>query len=141
MKTCRQCGERKELAEYYRRSATADGYFGKCKVCVSLDAKARRQDPRCRDRLLAQDIEAHRRWRKANPEEAANRVREYRLANREKKRAWNMVANYLENPGACSQCNSTGHIHAHHDDYTKPLEVRWLCVACHSQHHNQRETA
>lgn len=24
---------------------------------------------------------------------------------------------------------------AHHDDYSKPLEVRWLCRSHHRQHH------
>jgi hypothetical protein len=26
-------------------------------------------------------------------------------------------------------------IHAHHEDYSKPLEVVWLCAWCHKQRH------
>ncbi len=28
-------------------------------------------------------------------------------------------------------------VHAHHDDYSSPLLVRWLCVACHFQEHHK----
>lgn len=41
--------------------------------------------------------------------------------------------------GPCESCGrpSTSHMpsHAHHDDYSKPLDVRWLCASCHKQHH------
>jgi hypothetical protein len=26
---------------------------------------------------------------------------------------------------------------AHHDDYARPLDIRWLCRSCHQRHHNQ----
>lgn len=35
----------------------------------------------------------------------------------------------------CETCGSTSLVHAHHDDYLKPLVVRWLCPKCHVRHH------
>lgn len=34
----------------------------------------------------------------------------------------------------CEICGTTATIDAHHDDYSRPLDVRWLC----RQHHKQR---
>lgn len=50
-----------------------------------------------------------------------------------------VVRGELERPDACEQCGhvgrSTRDIHGHHDDYSKPLDVRWLCSSCHKRHH------
>lgn len=35
----------------------------------------------------------------------------------------------------CEVCGATHRIHAHHDDYSKPLAIRWLCSLHHRQHH------
>jgi ribosomal protein S27AE len=34
----------------------------------------------------------------------------------------------------CEVCGK-GHVIAHHDDYAKPLDVRWLCISHHRLHH------
>lgn len=36
----------------------------------------------------------------------------------------------------CEVCGSKDRIHAHHEDYSKPLNVKWLCAPCHIEAHN-----
>lgn len=42
---------------------------------------------------------------------------------------------FMVRPDTCSVCNTPCKPHGHHDDYTKPLDVRWLCVSCHADAH------
>jgi hypothetical protein len=37
----------------------------------------------------------------------------------------------------CEFCASNRHVEAHHDDYARPLAIRWLCVSCHAAHHRE----
>ncbi len=37
----------------------------------------------------------------------------------------------------CRDCNSTIRIQGHHTDYSKPLEVTWLCSLCHAREHKR----
>lgn len=37
-------------------------------------------------------------------------------------------------PLPCEICGAN-EVHAHHDDYSRPLDVRWLCPTHHREHH------
>lgn len=37
----------------------------------------------------------------------------------------------LKKPDKCSKCGVIGYVEGHHSDYTKPLNVDWLCCLCH----------
>jgi transposase-like protein len=53
----------------------------------------------------------------------------------------------LVRPATCEACAGPGTpyrdgrspIQAHHDDYNKPLDVRWLCQPCHHEWHKNNE--
>ncbi len=66
----------------------------------------------------------------------------FRAENPEKYLAHTKVGNALRDgrltKGDCerpSEMTCKGRIEAHHDDYSKPLDVRWLCKAHHNELH------
>ena len=44
----------------------------------------------------------------------------------------------LVKPFFCERCPSITDVEAHHDDYSKPLGVVWLCRNCHSNVHMKK---
>lgn len=78
-------------------------------------------------------MEAIREWQKNHPEamEARQLVR-YHLTKAKKIR--------LVKPLLCSKCNRQTKLSAHHEDYSKPLEVLWLCSSCHKLLHIEKDS-
>lgn len=45
----------------------------------------------------------------------------------------------LVKPDACEHCGlDKVRLQGHHEDYDKPLEVIWLCRACHTKAHGKQ---
>lgn len=47
----------------------------------------------------------------------------------------------LERPDRCSACEKECVPQGHHEDYSKPLEVTWLCRRCHMEVHRREAAA
>jgi hypothetical protein len=64
---------------------------------------------------------------------------EYRDKYPNRYRAHNIVNNSIRDgklhSEPCEVCGVTDSVHAHHDDYLKPLNVKWLCAAHHKEWH------
>lgn len=114
-----------------------DGLLGKCKTCAKSDVKANYRKT-WTDRIAYE----RRRW--LAPERRADTaasLRRQKQRNPEKAIARNAVSNALRDGRLtrkpCANCGATKPIQAHHHDYTKPLEVEWLCRPCHLNEHGK----
>lgn len=130
MKRCFKCGAEKPLSEFYKHAKMADGHLGKCKACTKADVKLRRKENPA--------VQEYDRARGSRQREGY--LKEYREKYPMKYAAHSAVNNAvrngsLKNPHVCEECESTFAVEGHHDDYTKPLEVRWLCAVCHKRWH------
>lgn len=128
---------RKTRRESARRAYAADPdkFRAKC--------KAARSDPEYRARINASAAASHRR-RMAEDAQYAERTRQVRrdrrnrvsdrekVLAREKLRHAVYAGKVVRQP--CEKC-AAPFAHGHHDDYSKPLDVRWLCPACHIKEH------
>ena len=71
------------------------------------------------------------------------RSRKYRERNPLKAKARSLVRTALRNgslirPDKCLNCSKECIPEAHHYDYSKPLEVEWLCKQCHENTHHKK---
>ena len=43
----------------------------------------------------------------------------------------------VNKPLKCSKCGEVARLHGHHEDYSKALDVVWLCQSCHQARHKE----
>ena len=147
MKTCKKCLVEKDLSEFYKHPKSADGHFGKSGKCSLAEAHERRNRNidryREADRLrkLEHGAEKVRNYRKTPQGQEATResVAKWASNNEIKRRAHQAVKRAIVNGSLkklnCVNCGREAE--AHHEDYSKPLDVIWYCDAHHKARHRQ----
>lgn len=135
MKICFKCQVAKPLDSFYRHAMMADGRLNKCKECAKADVTANRN--KNLERIRAYD-------RSRGNRQSPGYLKQHRAKNPLQWKAHIAVNNAVRDGRlarlACETCGCSA-VHGHHDDYTKPLEVRWLCAAHHKQHHTNHSPA
>ena len=131
MKQCRGCLKSKPVDDFYTHPKMGDGRLNFCKDCVKDRIRIhRRENDHVREaerRRYASDPKVKTRvartssaWRRRHPERVA---------------AHNAVARAVRSgllvKKPCEECGDI-RVHAHHDDYTKKLDIRWLCAKHHA---------
>ena len=142
-KHCTRCGIKKRLEEYSPDKRKKDGRYAACRTCCSAYlrtpkakgvARKYRQTPKAQEARKQYDNTPDRKRRKTEHQ------RKFRTKNPDKHRAHGLVSNALKRgelyrPNSCSSCGVECAPDGHHPDYSKPLEVEWLCKPCHVTEH------
>lgn len=134
MKNCIRCREMKPIEEFYRHPMMFDGHLNKCKACCRTDAvKNRRkkleyyrQYDRERFVTLRRRESVHASLKKQNAAHPEKRAARIAVGNAIRR------GTLIRKP--CEVCG-TMQSEAHHEDYSKPLDVRWFCRVHHLMHH------
>lgn len=147
MKRCFKCNQEKPLDQFYKHPRMADGYLNKCIECAKKDVNERynllKNDPNF---ILSERERTRQKYYRLNykdkygvrGEQKKEIIERYFAKSPQKLIASRITSNAIRNKRLikkpCEICGTTQNIQAHHEDYFRPLEVRWLCI----KHHNER---
>ena len=148
IKTCFKCGKVKSICEFYKHPMMKDGHLNKCKECTKKDVKENRKKNiiyyKSYDRkrsMLPHRVEARAIYSKTDAFKQSHKkaLKKYYHPSRIKRNARAMLryafitGRIIKMP--CEICGETKNIQAHHEDYSKPLDVIWLCPEHHAWIH------
>lgn len=149
MKHCRTCNTEKKKSDFGSRKASIDGLSPKCKQCMSVYDKERVNDPKRvlaraeyakTDGGIAAQARSREKYVRNNKSKITDSNRRYVAANPKKRAAHKAVEKQVRLKLMfilpCETCGSIN-VSAHHDDYDKPLDVRWLCSKHHREWHKE----
>lgn len=126
MKQCSRCRMTKPKDCFVRQANARDGLSPGCKDCYRPSRERKSEANKkyaSSDYGKARRAKLAREYKERNPVKAAARKAVYEAI-----RAGRIVRQ------PCEVCGSR-RAQAHHDDYGKPLDVRWLCRAHHAEWH------
>lgn len=136
IKTCAACKRCLPTSAFNKRSGKKIGIQSNCRECDAVNQAA----------IYWQDPEtarvARRRYQSEFVARNGNPGLNYKTRFPLKRAAHNAInlqikLGKLIRPSQCEACINGHRIEAHHDDYTKPLEVMWLCTRCHRARHSK----
>lgn len=133
MKACRKCRVEKDDSAFSKCADHKDGLQSYCKQCSRKKVEQwAKENP---EKARAKDL----RWKSINKAHVNEHDRQRMAANPEKCVARRLVRSAIaagtlvRKP--CEVCGAS-RTHGHHEDYSKPLDVNWLCPKHHAARHS-----
>lgn len=152
VKKCTGCLISKTTDLFFKDKQKSDGFTSRCKECgLKYSKEYKERDVAAfRERIRRRDMSPDRLKKRreysskivrtaTRKEYDKKQSQKYRRENIEKVRAHWRVSYEVKSGRMkrmpCSICGSEQRISAHHDDYSKPLDVTWLCPDHHRKRH------
>ena len=120
VKTCSTCKKSRMLVCFSPDRRYRYGVSGRCRTCNNARV---------------------REWKRCSRKKVAGHNLKYVSENREKIRAhgylgWAISIGKVVKPDRGETCDKRASLDGHHEYYSRPLEVKWLCRQCHVDVHN-----
>jgi len=149
-KKCSNCLEIKSLQSYYNKKNGLHGKHAECKNCLCMKNKIWKEknpekvkinNENYYEKLNSQyKTSAFRGHAKqiGNTLEGFNRYAQRKMKNLAASLInYGLRCGYIIRKTECEKCGEKGIIEGHHSDYSKPLEVVWVCIECHAKLHTR----
>lgn len=120
---CSSCKTIKNLMPKPYSRGRGNGEYYRCRSCNAEHAARYRQTKRGKEAAYRAQASYY------------SRSKDKVMARAAVKRA--LVSGELLKPDNCTNCLVPARLDAHHDDYSKPLDVIWLCRTCHANRHKE----
>ena len=132
MKTCSKCKTEKQDSCFYKEKKSKDGLRSWCKECDK--ERGHKRYEKNRDHIL----EVNKSWRRRNPDKSYDISKRQTLKYPTKRSArkalqYAVSVGKVIKPDHCEGCFLQRKIQGHHEDYSEPLKVEWLCSECHAK--------
>jgi len=125
-KNCTSCGINKSREDFHK---SGESIKSQCKECCCLKKRIKYRDN-------AEHYRAIQRKYDSLHKKPPGHGKEWVANNKEKVNAKHMVFRSVKKGEIvksliCAGCGESKRLDGHHQDYSKPLDVVWLCRPCH----------
>lgn len=149
MKKCKNCRVEKnkeEFNKWYKKTGST-GFRSLCKECDhEINKKYREKNKELLTQKRRIRTGAQPKKKCTDPAKIKRYEDMYRSQRKypERVAARSFLNMYVKigkivRPNICEICLKNKNVEGHHEDYLKPLEVKWVCKRCHSDIHYKNQ--
>ena len=140
---CKPCDNLRSRVRYKANKVLeCEKYKKRYKDDIEFSDKKRAVSKMRRGKYPEKVKKEHDNWVKLNKDKISITAKRWRDKNKHKIVTHLAIfkatrSDLVIKPKNCSVCKDATNLHGHHKDYSKPLDVVWVCCKCHANIHKE----